>query len=350
MTLIGFIHYRKNPEGLRKAYAFATVAKAEGAELLFFSPGAVDFENKKINGYIYENGKWIKVRSDFPGVICNITGLSKDNQNKIADRLREEIPFTSNSIGSKMTVFKNLTKYKKFSDYLIPTEEIESAEHFFNFAGKYKNIVFKPSMGCQGTGVYFIEKKNAGSYETMSGGNKIIYDFAGMSEFILNKINEDEYLAQPYINCRTKDGNPYDFRLHAQKNIRGEWVSVRIYPRISLNDSIVCNLSSDGYTTGLTTFLKQEFGNEYYDVKRYLEAFSVQFAGHMNEIQRELYEEELDELGIDVGLDENGRICLYEVNWRPGYPPSVDCDLNAVKNIIHYSMYLAKKNMKKSIM
>ena len=43
MIKIGYLHYRKKPDKLKKAYAFAAVAKAEGAELIYFSPGAVDY-------------------------------------------------------------------------------------------------------------------------------------------------------------------------------------------------------------------------------------------------------------------------------------------------------------------
>ena len=38
MILIGFLHQCRNPRHVVKAYAFARVAKAEGVELLYFSP------------------------------------------------------------------------------------------------------------------------------------------------------------------------------------------------------------------------------------------------------------------------------------------------------------------------
>ena len=102
MVLIGFMHYRKKPTN--KAYVYAAVAKAEGAELLYFSPGAVDFQKRKINGYIYTNGEWINITSDFPDVICNVIGFDKEKQKETINKLQEEIPFTSYSIGSKATI------------------------------------------------------------------------------------------------------------------------------------------------------------------------------------------------------------------------------------------------------
>jgi len=65
----------------------------------------------------------------------------------------------------------------------------------------------------------------------------------------------------------------------------------------------------------------------------------------MDKIQKELYQQELDELGIDIGLDEKQKIWIYEINWRPGYPPSMNADLDIAKNIIGYAMFLAEKNI-----
>ncbi|MCL2342319.1 MAG: YheC/YheD family protein, partial [Firmicutes bacterium] len=85
MTVIGFLHYRKKPTN--KAYAYAAVAKAEGAELLYFSPGAVDFAQRKIDGYQYQSGAWAEVRSDFPDAICYFAKFSKARQQEVVQRL-----------------------------------------------------------------------------------------------------------------------------------------------------------------------------------------------------------------------------------------------------------------------
>jgi UDP-N-acetylmuramoyl-tripeptide--D-alanyl-D-alanine ligase len=239
-----------------------------------------------------------------------------------------------------MTVFNNMMKYKTFSDYLIPSEKVISAEHFFSFADK--EVVFKPSSGHQGINVYSI-KREGDIFRIMSSDEEMICDRRQAGDFISQKIETENYIVQRYINCRTKSGDPYDFRLHVQKGRNGGWICSSIYPRVSPNGSIVCNIYQGGYTPELTNFLKREFGGEHIDIKKYLEIFSLQLAGHLDEIQRELYGEELDELGIDVGLDEAKSLYIYEVNWRPGHPPFTVIDLGVVKNTIHYAMFLARK-------
>ena len=322
MILIGFMHFRKKPTN--KAYAFAAVAKIEGAELLYFSPGMVDFEKRTINGYMYHNGEWTKTLSKFPDVICNVTGFTRDSQNETVERLSTEIPFTSFPIGSKATVYKNILRYNEFADYLVPTEVVNSEKHFFELLDKYGEVVFKPSMGCQGTDVYYVKKGEVPNQ-------------------IAEKIASQEFLVQPYINCRTKSGDAYDLRLHVQKDKNAKWVLTKIYPRIAESGSIVCNLARGGSTTGLTLLLQREFGERAQSLQKTIEIFALQLAAHMDKIQSELYNEELDELGIDVGLDDSQKIWIYEINWRPGYPPSMNLDLNIVKNTIGYAMHLAGK-------
>ncbi|MCL2563766.1 MAG: YheC/YheD family protein [Oscillospiraceae bacterium] len=340
--LIGYMHYRKSPAGLNRAYAFAAAAKAEGAELLYFSPGAVDFEKGTINGYQYADGKWENTVSPYPDVIYNTNSFSRDKQMDAAERLSQKVPFTSYSIGSKVTVYRNLTRYKKYADYLVPSEQISSAEQFFVFLEQYPEIVFKPSWGNKGMDVYYV-KKEGGALRVRYGAEEARYDTAQAAEFVRSRLEQDDYIVQPYINCRTKTGVPYDFRLHVQKGHAGKWVNPIIYPRISSNGSIVCNIGQGGYTSDLTGFLQREFGAQHYDIRKYIELFSLQLAAHMDDIQQELYGEELNELGIDIGLDEAQRIFVYEVNWRPGHPPFTNINLSVIQNTIRYAMHLVRR-------
>ena len=59
-----------------------------------------------------------------------------------------------------------------------------------------------------------------------------------------------------------------------------------------------------------------------------------------------LNEKTLDEIGIDVGLDQHHKIWIYEVNWRPGCPPTFYLELDVVKNTIQYALYLTKNQQK----
>ena len=61
----------------------------------------------------------------------------------------------------------------------------------------------------------------------------VIYTWEKLRSFISEKLRHEAYIVQPYINCKTKNGQAYDFRLHVQKNEENKWIITTIYP----NDS-----------------------------------------------------------------------------------------------------------------
>ncbi|WP_212031226.1 YheC/YheD family protein [Cytobacillus depressus] len=343
MTLIGMLHHRKDPRTVIKTYAFAAVAKAEGANFFYFSPGTVNLNNRSIKGKVYENGSWVDKTMPFPDVIYNAGNPIKlAKSQRVIDKLKETIPFTTNSIGNKWSVNERLKKGKEFAHYLVPSEKIvKNTESFFNYVSAFEHVVFKPFDGRKGKGILFISKKNGGFHVTKDS-NSGYYSNIQLNELIKERLSTGTFIMQPYIQSVTKSGQAYDFRLHVQKNGEGKWVITSIYPRIAPEGSKISNINNGGYTNYLDPFLQQEFKDDAMNMKRKLEHFSLSLAEHLDELQMILYAEVIDEIGIDIGLDANQKIWIYEVNWLPGCPPTFYLEMDVVINSIRYAMYLAK--------
>jgi glutathione synthase/RimK-type ligase-like ATP-grasp enzyme len=342
LIVIGMLHHVKDPRKVQKSYAFAAVAKAEGAELIYFTLRDVDFVKHQISGYIYKNGSWHKTTANFPDVIYN-TGSPKKfaRRQQIFAKLKQEIPFTTSALGNKMIVYNRLLDAGEFIPYLIPTEPLISYQHLISYMKQYNQVIVKPINGHRGIGVIYI-KKSEDMFHLLDGKENYIFTLEQLDQYISVKIEEEKLLIQPYINCKTQSGYVFDFRLHVQKNGKGEWVNTAIYPRIGAPGCIVSNIFVGGSTNKLEPFLEQEFGNVSTSIKQFLETFALRLANHLDKLQYQQFEEKLDEIGIDVGLDINGKYWLFEVNWRPGCPPAFDLELDVVKNTIHYAMYLAR--------
>ncbi|AGK97502.1 YheC/YheD family protein [Clostridium pasteurianum] len=342
MILIGLLHHLENPEKVTKSYAYAAVAKAEGAELLYFCPSGVIFEKKCIKGYQYRAGNWVESICPFPDIIYNTSSAKKNTQwREIIQKLKKQIPFTSYPIGNKMQVYQTLKKNSEFAEYLIASIKVDSVKQFLDYFEVNKKVVLKPVRGHKGEGIIFIESIN-NQYHLLTNTTSFDFNYKEFLQFISYKLQEKRYLVQPYINCKTKSGTPYDLRLHVQKNGEGKWVNTTIYYRIAPKRSIICNISNGGLTGNLKPFLKQEFGDEYFNIKRTLEYLAIQLAKYLDKVRYETFSQTLDELGIDVGLDHSQRIWLYEVNWRPGCPPAFYLELDVVRNTIRYAIFLAK--------
>lgn len=346
MTIIGMLHHRRDPKTVIKAYSYAAVAKAEGVRLFYFSPGTVNFVNRSIRGQVYENGRWQERIMPFPDVIYNAGSPEKLAKSKgIVDKLKSEIPFTTHSIGNKWNTNERLLEAKEFSNYLIPSEIVKRVDTFHKFIASFQRVVFKPIDGRKGQGILFISKIE-NRYEVRAGAESAIYTKQQLDALLNEKLAAGTYILQPYIKSVTKSGLVYDFRLHVQKNGEGKWTITTIYPRIAPKGSIIANINSGGYTNYLDPFLQQEFEDEAFNIRRMLEHFSLALASHLDELQMVQHGEVIDEIGIDVGLDENLKIWMYEVNWRPGCPPTFYLELDVVINSIQYAKYIAENQSK----
>ncbi|MBU8879959.1 YheC/YheD family protein [Bacillus sp. FJAT-29790] len=335
MVSIGMLHYRYNPEKVKKAFAFASVAKMEGADFSYFSYKCIDFEQRKINGWVYESGNWIQKEIEFPEVIINISSPRTKKQSAIKNQLKDFAIFTSHPVGNKMTVYNKVLSGEKFADYLIPSTQIKSGKDVLPFFQEYQKLVIKPLSGHHGKNVMFIEETSDDSYQLTDGSVKKIYKEKLLTLFINRLIREKKYLLQPFIECKTRAGLTYDFRIHVQKNRNGEWEINLIYPRISGNSKMISNISSGGYRGELVPFLIEEFGDDYLEIKECIEQFALTFSTHFDK----LYDHPFDELGIDVGIDHSHKLWIYEVNWRPG---SKHREFEVAKRLIPYCINLCK--------
>lgn len=351
MTIIGMLHHRQDPTTVIKSYAYAAVARAEGAQFFYFTPKSVNFTKRTINGKVYEDGQWQEKIMPFPDVIYNAGSPEKLAVSKsIIERLKKDIPFTTHSIGNKWNVMKRLKEAKTFANYLIPTETVKNVDVFHLFINKFDQVVFKPIDGRKGKGIYFILKKE-NAYEVRKDRDLSSYTKTELDAWLHEQLATGTFIMQPYIESKMKSGQVYDFRLHVQKNGEGKWVVTTIYPRVAPQGSIIPNINNGGFTNYLDPFLKQEFKEEAFNIRRMLEHFSLSLAQHLDDIQMQQFGEVIDEIGIDVGLDEQQKIWIYEVNWRPGCPPAFYLELDVVYHTIRYAMFLAKnqKQIKEEI-
>ncbi|MER2090712.1 MAG: YheC/YheD family protein, partial [Sporosarcina sp.] len=310
-------------------------------EFFYFTPAKVDIVNQTIIGKYYENGVWIDKKYPFPDVIYNASYPLTEKGERAVDYLSKRIPFTCHSVGDKWGVYKRIKRGKDFRQYLIPTLVLTDVEKLLEIIDLYSKVVMKPLSGHQGSGILFIEKEDNETFKVNNAGQISIYKKQELLDLALLKIQEQEYLVQKFISCQIKSGHVYDFRLHVQKNGEGKWVITSIYPRIGALGSNTSNLGSGGYTAFLDDFLRKEFKDDWFNVKRTLEHFSLSFSNHFDTLYDGV---SFDELGIDIGIDENQRIWLFEVNWRPGPPIIYNCELDFAINMIQYAKHLATTN------
>jgi glutathione synthase/RimK-type ligase-like ATP-grasp enzyme len=334
--LIGFYHNRLDPNKVSRAYLYSCIAKAEGAELFYFISRWVDFNKQTIKGKYYEAGRWINKEYRFPDVVINGANPRSLEQDKIKQRLQKIVPFTSYPVGSKLFVYEKILKGKKFKDNVIPYKEVISISDVFKFLKAYHKVIVKPVRGHHGDHVTLISDEGD-HFLVKDNHQEMTVSYDGLRQFLMTLLNKTRLLVQKFIDCHIHNGDPYDYRLHMQKNGAGKWQITMMIPRVGSKKRVATNISLGAQMFELGKFLKNEYKDEADEVKTILEKFAYEFTEHFES----LYPYEFDELGIDIGMDEFKHIWIYEVNWRPGH---VFIESITAKNAVQYAIYVANKN------
>ncbi len=259
--------------------------------------------------------------------------MKKQTSHKRYLRLQKYVKFTEAPIGNKEEVNTILSK-SSFASFLPTSLSPKTLNEVVDFTSEHKKVVLKPVWGCQGVGILIIEKKNE-AYII----HKDEASFPSTSLLVyLADVNIDEYILQQFVVSETTNGLPVDFRIHTQKDSEGKFVLTKVYPRIASVKNKVTNYSQGGTTVDIQSYLEPKYKEDWKVVLQSMKVFALQ----LSEFLDEKYHQSLNELGIDIGLTEDRKIYLYEVNWRPGVPIIFNGELNHAKSLLSYCKYRSK--------
>lgn len=328
--LIGMLRQFKRPNKLVRVAALE--AEKLNCDFIFFHPEDINFKNQTISGQVYRNGKWEKQISRLPDAVDN--SPSRKAYREIYKKLEEFTPLTMRRIGNKDVIAKRLIEQRMFANMVIPYEEVSSVQQVMDYLEQYNQIIIKPSGGNQGKGIHFLMKQE-NEYVWHDNNEAYLINHAELIEE-LNEIAKSHMIVQPFITSMTKEGRPFDIRVHIRRNGQGEWQLVKMYPRVGKLGSIVSNVSQGGYIGDLQEVLQENFGDEKASA---MEAELKAFATLFPERFQRGYDKPLDALGIDIGVDSSGELWMFEVNSFPG---STGFEEESQSVAMAYAKYLAE--------
>lgn len=243
-------------------------------------------------------------------------------------------------VGSKPSVYKRIINGGLYQQHVIPYRHLWKTQDLYDMLEKYGKVVIKPIRGHHGDYVTSIEKEDDIYYVREKYRSYRLLK-TQLDDYINNICSRRRMLVQKFIKSELKTGEPYDYRMHLQKNKEGLWVVTIIFPRVASKGRVITNLSQGSQMIELARFLVNQFGDEANLVRKQLHDFALNFVKHFES----LYPYQFDELALDVGFDENRKIWIYEVNWRPGH---IFIEVETARNAIGYAMYLARKKKEKN--
>ncbi len=293
--------------------------------IIFFSLEDIDATAQKVKGYFFSREKiWHSGPFPLPGVIYDrcfgregrqeAYGLRELLEEK---RLQVRVFNQAVKIGKEET-YAHLSRYPQLQKQ-IPAFRPFSREAFCELLQEHLSLYLKPDKLYKGQGILRVARHGEGYRlnwrdETAKKNRSSYFQKAAdVLEYLKNHIDLTQgYILQSSINLAAYMGNRFDVRVMLQKRNPRIWEVTALNARIAPRGSIITSPRSGGKVTTLPEVLREVFPGREKEIIREVEDFS-------REIGRKLEEKFglLGELGVDLGLDTEGKVWLIEVNGKP---------------------------------
>lgn len=313
-----------------------------------------DFANDAIEGYYYDNEEWKKGSFLLPNVIYNrihsrtieASSFFKKKVNEIA---LQQIPLFNDRFLSKWEVH-NLLFAEEHLHPFLPDTQLFSPEVLSVFLEKYDSVFIKPINGSQGRNIFRVTQTGREIIVQSSSASELDKrkTFDELEDFFewFKKRKQTIFLVQKTIPLATFEGRQLDFRVLCHKNFQDTWKVTSIIARVSSKTQFVSNLAQGGEMMKPVIPLSELFD---YKTARSQVTFMKELSLEVANVISQSAEGIVGELGIDIGIDENGRLFIIEVNSKPSKNAEEQKAKirPSAKAIFEYGTTLAFSQMKK---
>ncbi|TLS36899.1 YheC/YheD family protein [Pseudalkalibacillus caeni] len=312
----------------------------ENAQLITFMINDADFKNLRVKGEAWnkEDQEWIQGRFPFPDVIYIQAPLPLHTINKMKQITGHRV-FNS-FVFDKWEGWELLASDKEVKKHLPETKKLLNKRDLKKFLFRHKEVFLKPINGSTSKGIVRIKLDDQKGIEAFYRIKKTIMkhdrfpNFINFWKWFSNKFFNEKYLMQQSIQPFKWRNKPTDIRINLTKNKDGKWEEALSLLRVASNDShIIPGL--------LTAFPLQYFNTTYKNLGKDLEWIEPAAKELGYKICKALDNSghHIGDIGIDMGLDEQKNLWVYEVNSLPFPLPGVK-DVSMTRPL-EYAQYLA---------
>lgn len=321
-----------------------------------FCPSWFKPHENKITGFTYDQQGWHKAYFPLPDVIYDryFSQSAKQAQLKamVLSKLREANDFTylTRGLAGKWVVYQALLQHRDLHEFLPETVIFKGKAQLASWLSAHDGEAFlKPQYGTHGKRTLYIKAighKDQVFVTGRSNRNSIFARYFSTNvgyDWIEQFIQDKNYLLQPYLILTNLQEEPYDIRVLTQKEQTGTWSLTGCAARIGKKNSLTSNLHGGGKAYKAFPYLNSQFGKaKAKEIMNTITHLSTIIPNHL-----EASFGRLAELGIDYGVDKQGRVWIIEVNSKPGRSAffqigEPDSARKSVENLIDYTQYLLK--------
>ncbi len=293
-------------------------------------------------------------QTTLPSVIYNRVPTRKEEASFAVVRAKaffkqRFIPYFNSRFFSKREVDDALRETKQadlLPDTMMGGEDNESVHTMMN---RYGTLFLKPVAGSFGEGICRITGKDGQIQVNYRQGTQTVTRLFSTLDEAMNASRQQmghvPFLIQEEVPLALYAGCKTDFRVHLCRRNESEWEPVAIAAKVGQRDAVTTHVHSGGQIENAGVVLDAWYG-------RQSKAVLDQLADRAVSVSQTLCNTlpvQLGELGLDMGIDQEGRIYLFEVNAKPGriiftHPSLRSAGMLSRQYVLAYAKYLAQKS------
>lgn len=362
----GFTGSSLKPFGARTSLfkQFLAAGKEEGPVFFVFTPSMVNWQDETIAGWFIHYHPalkqyiWKADRAPFPDVVYDrVPNRKKELEPCVVQckgrllKHRHRIHWFNQGFFNKWNVHEQLYNHPLASYYIPETVRSPNVFKLKEMLNRHRMIYLKPSGGSLGLGIIRITYDPTYGYycryHALQTGRNVLKRFKSLDRLVQHLFPNqtgliDRYIAQQGIRLIRHEDRPVDFRLHMHKNGKNEWKVVGMAAKVAGSGSVTTHVRTGGSVIPADTLFQMKYGEKGAEMRKKLEQSAKEIAVALEETTDGI----LGELGMDMGLDTNHHVWLFEVNAKPGrhifyHPYLRAAGRESARYITEYSLKLA---------
>lgn len=321
------------------------LGQQRGAVVYVFSPEHIRWTSGSVAGVVQRGDGWGRALLPLPDIVYVRTQARSSDLRPDVARCRQRLEQTpgievfNRKFFDKWELHQALSGHAAASRYLPVTRRYTSSRDVAELLATYHRVFLKPAGGSQGKGIIRITRLPGLGYEyriSLEAGDRrsSLRSLSAVLRRVRTAVGRHRYIVQQGLRLAQLGGSTFDIRLLMQKDPHGHWAVSSRVARLAAPERLATNVALGGRAVGSTRVMRAALGSLAPTPQQVGEAGRVLAAALEEQLGQELAE-----VGIDLGLDRQGRIWLIEANSRPArnwsWPPQTVI-LRSVRGVLDF--------------
>lgn len=291
---------------------YREIALAEEINIVVFSVSSIDLRHNRVHGYIPTAEGWEPASVPIPRVIHKRVLYRTSPPLQVLSRLRRRgVVFVNPYLmQNKYDMYRLLSRDAEVAPHL-PATWVYSWRRLVRQLTAGHTMIIKPMIGSVGRGVIRIAPHDEHSVQVVRKHTRVI-SYNHLHGYLRQYVLPGKSLLQRYLSLAKVNDNPFDLRVPVQRDETGEWTVPGMVAKVSGVHPFLTNLAQGGTAIPGDMAINTAFSPA---VAENVRVEIEQLAKNTARAIARVYRHAAD-LGLDIGVDTDGKPWLIEVNTR----------------------------------